>query len=195
MAYDIILGLPWLDKENPDMQFRERTICVQRGQHQVRDLIKPSESSWGAPILFAPKKDGGLRMCIDYRWLNQRTIRNRYPLPLPDELLNRVHGVKVFSRLDLRSGYWQMPICPDQDKTAFWTRYGHYGFKAVPFGLTNAPPQFMAMINDIFRDFHDEFLIVFLIDIIVYSKNMEDHARHLKLVLERLDSSHWSSIP
>ncbi|GAB5407488.1 MAG: hypothetical protein Aurels2KO_57190 [Aureliella sp.] len=152
-----------------------------------RELIRPSKSPWGAPVLFANKKDGGLRFCIDYRWLNQRTIKNRYPLPLPEELMDRLQGAKVFSRLDLRSGYWQMPIRPeDQEKTAFRTRYGHYEYKVVPFGLTNAPPQFMAMINDLFRDFHDRFMVVFLDDIIVYSKNEEEHAEHLRLVLDKL---------
>ncbi|GAB5480202.1 MAG: hypothetical protein Marn2KO_36690 [Marinobacter nauticus] len=152
-----------------------------------RDIIRPSKSPWGAPILFANKKDGGLRFCIDYRWINQRTIKNRYPLPLPEELLDRFHGAKVFSRLDLRSGYWQMPVrAEDQEKTAFRTRYGHYEYKVVPFGLTNAPPQFMAMVNDLFRDFHDQFMVVFLDDIIVYSRTEEEHAEHLRLVLDKL---------
>ncbi|WP_461496312.1 reverse transcriptase family protein, partial [Pyruvatibacter sp.] len=152
-----------------------------------RDIIRPSKSPWGAPILFANKKDGGLRFCIDYRWINQRTIKNRYPLPLPEELLDRFHGAKVFSRLDLRSGYWQMPVrAEDQEKTAFRTRYGHYEYKVVPFGLTNAPPPFMAMVNDLFRDFHDQFMVVFLDDIIVYSRTEEEHAEHLRLVLDKL---------
>ncbi|GMH44678.1 hypothetical protein BSKO_12630 [Bryopsis sp. KO-2023] len=97
-----------------------------------REIIRPSRSPWGAPILFAAKKDGGLRFCIDYRWLNQKTIKNRYPLPLPEELIDRLQGARVFSRLDLRSGYWQMPIREeDQAKTAFRTRYGHYEYKTM----------------------------------------------------------------
>lgn len=152
-----------------------------------RELIRPSQSPWGAPILFAPKKDGKLRMCLDYRWLNAKTVKNRYPLPLPEELVDRLAGSKVFSRIDLRSGYWQMPVrSEDQEKTAFRTRYGHYEFKVVPFGLANAPPQFMAMINDIFREELDKFVVVFLDDIIVYSRTEEEHVDHLRTVLERM---------
>ena len=93
----------------------------------ARDLIQLSKSPWGAPILFAPKKDGGLRMCLDYRWINKKTIKNRYPLPLPEELLDMLAGAKLFSRIDLRSGYWQMPLRKeDMEKTAFRSRYGHY---------------------------------------------------------------------
>ncbi|GMH44677.1 hypothetical protein BSKO_12629 [Bryopsis sp. KO-2023] len=102
--------------------------------------IKPSESPWGAPILFVPKKDGGLRMCVDYRWINKVTVKNRYPLPLPEELMDRVFKAKVFSKLDLRSGYWQFPVRPsDTDKTAFRTRYGHFEF-LKPMGLLQPLP-------------------------------------------------------
>ena len=150
-------------------------------------FIKPSKSPWGAPILFVPKKDGGLRMCVDYRWLNKVTIKNRYPLPLPEELIDRMSGAKVFSKIDLRSGYWQMPIRPsDTEKTAFRTRYGHFEMLVVPFGLTNAPPHFTNMIQDLLCDMLDDFVVVFLDDICIYSQNVTEHAKHVEKVLARL---------
>ena len=103
-------------------------------------FIQPSESPWGAPVLFAPKKDGGFRFCINYRWLNKKTIRNRYPLPLPEEMMDRLGGARVFSKTDLKSGYWQVPIREeDIPKTAFRTRWGLFEFLVMPFGVTNAP--------------------------------------------------------
>ena len=146
-------------------------------------FIRPSDSPYGAPVLFAPKKDGGLRFCIDYRWLNKRTVRNWYPLPLPEEMLNRLGGAKVFSKIDLKSGYWQMPI-REQDipKTAFRTRWGLYEFLVMPFGVTNAPSQFMHMINDVLARYLDVFVLVFLDDILVYSCTVEEHAEHLRKV-------------
>ena len=103
-------------------------------------FIRASESPWGAPVLFAPKKDGALRFCIDYRWLNKKTIRNRYPLPFPEEMMDRLRGARVFSKIDLKSGYWQVPIREeDIPKTAFRTRLGLFEFLVMPFGVTNAP--------------------------------------------------------
>lgn len=156
-----------------------------------RDLIRRSKSPWGAPILFAGKKDGSLRMCLDYRWLNARTVKNRYPLPLPEELLDRLSGKQYFTRIDLRSGYWQMPIRKqDQPRTAFRSRYGHFEFKVVPFGLSNAPPQFMAMMNDILADELDKTCVVFLDDIIIYSDSAEEHASELATILAKLQENH-----
>ena len=161
-------------------------------KHQLDYLLKqgyarPSESPWGAPIIFAPKKDGGLRMCLDYRWLNKVTKKNKYPLPLPEELIDRLAGAKVFSKLDLHSGYWQMPVREqDIEKTAFKCRYGQFEFLVCPFGVTNAPPQFQAMVNDLFSDMMDRFLIVFLDDLVIYSRNLAEHTQHLKMVLDRL---------
>ena len=152
-----------------------------------QEKIRPSESPWGAPILFVPKKDGGLRMCVDYRWINKVTVKNRYPLPLPEELMDRVGKAKYFTKLDLRSGYWQFPVRPkDTAKTAFRTRYGHFEFLVAPFGLTNCPAQFQTLVQDILSDFLDVFVVVFIDDILVYSKDMKSHVEHVRQVLERL---------
>ena len=151
------------------------------------EYIRPSDSPYGAPVLFAPKKDGSLRFCIDYRWLNKKTIRNRYPLPLPEELYDRLGSSTVFSKIDLRSGYWQMPVrTEDVPKTAFKTRWGLYECLVLPFGVTNAPAQFMNLMNDVLRDYLDKFVIVFLDDILIYSKTINDHLEHLRLVLDKL---------
>ena len=147
-------------------------------------FIRPSDSPYGAPVLFAPKKDGGLRFCIDYRWLNKKTVRNQYPLPLPEEMFDRLGGAKVFSKIDLKSGYWQIPVRKgDVQKTAFKTRWGLYEYLVMPFGVTNAPAQFMNMMNDLLGDFLDRFVLVFLDDILIYSANIDQHADHLRRVL------------
>ncbi|XP_068314999.1 uncharacterized protein, partial [Pyrus communis] len=139
------------------------------------------------PVLFVRKKDGGLRLCIDYRQLNRVTIKNRYPLPRIDDLFDQLRGVCVFSKIDLRSGYYQLKISRDNvPKTAFKTRYGHYEFLVMPFGLTNAPAAFMDLMNWVFQPYLDRFVIVFIDDILVYSKSKAEHVRHLTLVLKRL---------
>jgi hypothetical protein len=140
-------------------------------------------------VLFVKKKDGLMRMCIDYRELNKVTIKNRYPLPRIDDLLDQLQGVRVFFKVDLRLGYHQVQVKEeDIPKTAFRTRYGHYEFLVMSFGLTNAPAVFMDTMNRVFHDYLDQFTVVFIDDILIYSKMSEEHNEHLRKVLERLRS-------
>lgn len=149
--------------------------------------IEPSSSPWGAPVLFVPKPDGSLRMCIDYRALNKVTVKNRYPMPRIDDLLEQLHGATVFSGLDLASGYWQIRVEPqDVEKTAFRTHVGHFQWRVLAFGLTNCPATFQQCMNDIFRDYMGKFVVVYLDDILIYSKTPEEHEQHIRLVLQRL---------
>jgi hypothetical protein len=142
-------------------------------------------SPWGALVLFMKKKYGTLRLCIDFIQLNKVTIKNKYPLPRIDDFLDQLKDVKIFSKIDLRSGYHQVRI-KDEDinKTTFRTRYGHYEFIVVSFGLSNTPAIFMCLMNGIFRDYLDKFVIVFLDDILVYFKSEEEHEQHLRMVLQ-----------
>ncbi|KAJ9541912.1 hypothetical protein OSB04_028418 [Centaurea solstitialis] len=152
-----------------------------------KEFIRPSSSPWGAPILFVKKKDGSQRMCIDYRELNKRTVKNRYPFPQIDDLFGQLQGASWFSKIDLRSGYHQMRVREaDIEKTAFRTRYGHYEFVVMPFGLTNAPAAFMDLMNRVCSPMLDRSVIVFIDDILVYSKTKEEHEVHLREVLETL---------
>ena len=148
--------------------------------------IQSSSSPYGAPILFVSKKDGGLRMCVDYRQLNAQTIKNRYPLPRIDDLFDRLAGARVFSGLDLRSAYYQVRLHPDDiPKTAFTTPMGLYEFKVLPFGLCNAPATFQSVVQEVFGDYA-AFCVAYLDDIMIFSANEEDHLIHLRKVLERL---------
>ena len=152
-----------------------------------KGFIQPSKSPAGAPILFVKKKDGSLRLCVDYRGLNKLTVRNRYPLPLIPELLDRLQSARVFSKIDLRGAYNLVRIKPgDEWKTAFRTRYGHFEYKVMPFGLTNAPTVFQHMMNDIFRQYLDHFVVIYLDDILVFSSSLEEHTRQVRLVLAKL---------
>jgi hypothetical protein len=163
---------------------------------QLQDLldkgyIRPSASPWGFPALFMKKKDNSLRLYVNYRPLNAVTIKNKYPLPRIDILFDQLAGAKVFSNIDLRSGYHQIKIRPsDIQKTAFSTRYGLYEYLVMSFGLTNAPAYFMYLMNSVFMQELDKFVAVFIADILIYSKNPEDHANHLHIVLQRLRDHH-----
>nr|GFB59501.1 putative reverse transcriptase domain-containing protein [Tanacetum cinerariifolium] len=162
-------------------------LSSQLKELQEKGFIRPSHSPWGAPVLFVKKKDGAIRMCIDYRELNKLTIKNRYPLPRIDDLFDQLQGACCFSKIDLRSGYHQLRV-QDEDipKTVFRTRYGHFEFTVMPFGLTNAPAIFMDLMNRVCKPYLEKFVIVFIDDILIYSKSEEEHEVHLKTILDLL---------
>src|SRR5436309_3377949 len=165
-------------------QLREQTRQIE--ELLRRGLIRESVSPWGAPVLFVPKKNGEWRMCIDYRMLNSKTLKNAYPLPRIQDCIDRLGKATNLSSIDLWSGYWQLRVVEkDISKTAFNTRYGKYEFLVMPFGLTNAPATFQTLINSILR-YIDKFVLVYLDDILVYSNSDEEHLEHLKLVFEAL---------
>ena len=167
---------------------REKQECHDQVFEFVRTgRVRPSTSPYGAPVLFVVKKDGSLRMCVDYRGLNKVTIRNKYPLPRIDDLLDSLGSASVFSTLDLKSGYHQIRLHEsDIPKTAFNTPFGHFEYTVMPFGLTNAPPVFQNYMNDLLRPFIGDFCLVYLDDIIVFSKTEDEHLDHLRKVLQKL---------
>ncbi|KAL0543844.1 hypothetical protein IC582_018949 [Cucumis melo] len=164
-----------------------KELKVQLQKLRDKGFIRPSVSPWCVPVLFVKKKDGSMRLCIDYRELNKVTIKNRYPLPRIDDLFDQLQGATVFSKIDLQSGYDQLRIKDgDVPKTAFRSRYGHYEFIVMSFGLTNAPAVFMNLMNIVFREFLDTFVIVFMDHILIYSKTEVEHEEHLRMVLQTL---------
>ncbi|GBG78690.1 hypothetical protein CBR_g27915 [Chara braunii] len=175
----------------------EEKLSVLRAQ--LDDLlekgwIRPTSSPYGAPVLFIRKKNRDLRLCIDYRKLNAQTIRNAGPLPRIDDLLERLGGAKFFSKLDLKSGYHQLEIRQeDRYKTAFKMRYGHFEWLVMPFGLTNAPATFQAAMTTEFRHMLDRFILIYLDDILVYSRSLDEHVEHLRTVLERLRQAKYKA--
>ena len=152
-----------------------------------KGFIRPSVSPWGAPVLFVKKKDDTLRICIDYRKINKVIVKNRYPFPRIEDIFYQLKGVGVFFKIDLRSGYYMLRMKDvDVPKTAFRTRYGHDEFLVMQFGLTNVPAAFMDLMNRVFRPYVDQFVVVFIDDILVYSKDAQKHEQHLRIVMETL---------
>jgi hypothetical protein len=157
---------------------------------QSKGFIHPSSSPWGAPVLFVEKKDGTQWMCVDYRSLNEVTIKNKYPLPRIEDLFDQMKRAIIFSKIDLRSGYHQLKIRESNiPKTAFRTRYGLYEYTVMSLGLTNAPAYFMYLMNKVFMEYLDKFVVVFINNILIFSKMEEEHKKHLRMVLEKLRSN------
>lgn len=185
---DLVFGTTPISKTPYRMAPAElKELKVQLQDLLEQGFIHESESPWGAPVLFVKKKDGSLRLCIDYRGLNAVTIKNKYPLPHIDELFDQLQGAVVFSKLDLRQGYYQLRIRKeDVPKTAFNTRYGHFEFAVMPFGLTNAPSAFMDLMHRVFKPYLDRFVVMFIDDILVNLRSREEHEQHLRIVLQTL---------
>jgi hypothetical protein len=160
-------------------------LKVQLKELLDKGYIHPSSSPWGCPTLFVKKKDQSLSLCVDYRPLNVVTVKNKCPLPCIDILFDQLTSVKVFSSVDLHSGYHQIKIHPkDVPRTTFLTRYGLYAYLVMSFGLPNAPAHFMYLMNSIFMLELDKFVVVFIDDILIYSKSEEEHVRHLCVILQ-----------
>ncbi|GJV21811.1 putative reverse transcriptase domain-containing protein [Tanacetum coccineum] len=181
---DLVLGAAPVERAPYRLAPSEmKELSEQLKELSDKGFIRPSSSPWGAPVLFVKKKDGSFRMYIDYRELNKLTVKNCYPLPRIDNLFDQLQGSSVYSKIDLRSGYHQLRVREeDIPKTAFRTRYGHY----EPFGLMNAPAVFTDLMNHVCKSYLDKFVIVFIDDIIIYSKNKKEHEEHLKAILELL---------
>ncbi|GJZ66149.1 retrotransposon protein, putative, ty3-gypsy subclass [Tanacetum coccineum] len=172
-----------------------KELAEQLQELSDKGFIRPGFSPWGAPILFVKKKDRSFCMCIDYHELNKLTVKNRYPLPRIDDLFDQLQGSSVYSKIDLRSCYHQLRVREEHiPKTAFKTRYGHYEFQVMPFGLTNTPVVFMDLMNQVCKPYLDKFVIVFIDDILIYSKNKEEHEEHLKLILKLLKKEEFAPI-
>nr|GEY26108.1 putative reverse transcriptase domain-containing protein [Tanacetum cinerariifolium] len=188
-SFDVVIGMDWLSKNHAKILCDEKVVHIPIDGKTliIRGFIRPSNSPWGAPVLFVKKKDRTFRTCIDYWELNKLTIKNRYPLPRIGDLFDKLQGSSIYSKIDLRSCYHQLRV-RDEDipKTNFRTRHGHYEFQVMPFGLTNAPAVFMDLMNCVCKPYLDKFVIVFIDDILIYLRNEEEHANHLRIILELL---------
>ncbi|GKB51494.1 putative reverse transcriptase domain-containing protein [Tanacetum coccineum] len=196
-SFDVKIGMDWLSKYHAIIVCDEKIVLflgdfmgilpIQQVEFQIDLIPGVAPVARGASVLFVKKKDGSFWMCIDYRELNKLTVKNRYPLLRIDDLFDQLQRSSAYSKIDLRSGYHQLRVHEeDIPKTAFRTRYGHYVFQVMPFGLTNAPTVFMDLMNRVFKPYLDKFVIVFIDDILIYSKSKQDHEEHLKLILELL---------
>ena len=162
-------------------------LRVQLQELLDKEFIRPSTSPWGAPALFAKKKDKTLRLCIDYKQLNRFMIQNRYPLPRIDDLFDQLRGAQVYSKINLHTGYHQLRVREtDIPKTAFRTCYGRFEITVMPFGLTNALATFMDLMHRVFQPYLDQFVVVFVDDILIYSQSEWEHEYHLRIVLQLL---------
>jgi hypothetical protein len=188
---DLLPGTTPISKRPYRMSVEElKELKKQLTELQEARYIRPSSSPWEALVLFVQKKDGSQRMCVDYRSLNDVIVKNKYSLPCIEDLFDQMRGARVFSKIDLRSGYHQMMIRPsDIPKTTFSTQYGLYEFTVMSFGLTNAPDYFMNLMNKVFMEYLDRFVVVFIDDILIYSKSDNDHEEHLRLVLQKLQDN------
>ncbi|GJY27797.1 putative reverse transcriptase domain-containing protein [Tanacetum coccineum] len=205
-SFDVIISMNWLSKYHAHIPIDGETLIIRvmekkSAEKRLEDILVVREFlevfpedlpglppvRQGAPVLFVKKKDGSFRTCIDYRELNKLTVKNRYPLPKIDDLFDQLQGSTVYSKIDLRSGYHQLRV-RDEDipKTAFRTRYKHYEFQVMPFGLTSAHAVFMDLMNRVCKPYLDKFVIMFIDDILIYSRNKEEHADHLRITLELL---------
>nr|GEW85432.1 putative reverse transcriptase domain-containing protein [Tanacetum cinerariifolium] len=191
-SFDVVIGMDWLSKYHAKILYDEKVVHIPiDGETLIiradRGFIRPSTLPWGALVLFVKKKYESFRMCIDYQELNKLIVKNRYPLPRIDDLFDQLQGSSVYSKIDLRSGYHRLRV-RDKDipKIDFRTRYGHYEFQVMPFGLTNAPTVFMDLMNHVCKPNLDKFVILFIDDILIYSRDKEEHANHLRIILELL---------
>jgi hypothetical protein len=188
---ELLPGTPPISKRPYRMPINELVELKKKiAELQAKGFIRPSSSPWGAHVLLVEKKDGTQWMCVDYRSLNEVTIKNKYPLPIIEDLFDQMKGARVFLKIYLRSRYHQLGTRElDIPKTIFCTGYGLYEYTMMSFGLTNASTYFMYLMNKEFMEYLDKFVVVFIDDILIFSKTKEEHEKHLRLVLEKLRSN------